>query len=455
MLGMHDFDLAQKMFERAKSAGAADEVVAIGLANTYIAQGNGREAQATLASLGNPVDYDNNYDYMLAMGNIYRERHEDVRALTAFAQANTLAGQDDDVASNALLELAGDQGLPVSKKISVATEITNTPIFEDATIYGLDAQLFGAASNRGPLPPPRSSLETRWTTAFRMHQDGVPTISGFFQVRNAQGTISLPSEKLILHRDTYDYAWNGALNPVLHLGRNSIIFNTGLQFTVRRDKQSPREMNQNLFRQFVYMSTSSFWNWISVTGSIYHESGPFTNRNLSSRDVGSNIEFNVGRPWGKTSMVTGYSFRDLQFSPLNREFFETSTYAGFSRIFGARVKVTLLGEYLRSWRVQDLFYSIAQAARPAVFLQIRPSRNWEIQANGAYSLGMGIHNYDNVQSGILISYVKPLRRMFNDGSGQVPVEYPLRFSIGFQQQNFANFPGSGTTYRPVFRLSLF
>ena len=455
MLGMHDFDLAHTLFERAKSAGAADEVVAIGLANTFLAEGDNIEAQASLATLGNPADYSDNYDYKMAMANIYRQRHENVQALTAFAQANTLAGQDDDVAARTMMELAGEQGIPVSKKLSFASDFSVEPIFEDATIYGLDAQLFGPDKN-GQLPPPRSSLETRLTNSFRLRQEGLPPITGFFQVRNARGRVSLPSEDLILDRNTYDYGFNGALNPVLHLGRNVMMFNTGLQYTLRRDKQSPLEMNQNLFRQFVYMSTNSFWNWISVNGSAYHEAGPFSNRNLSSRDLGAHIEFNVGRPWGKTSMVTGYSMRDLQFNPLSREFFSTSSYAGITRKFGDKVKATLLAEYIRSWRVQDSLYVIAQAARPAMRLEFKPTRNWEIAATGAFSRGMGFHDYDNVQSGFLISYVKPLRRMFDDGTGQVPVEYPLRFSIGFQQDYFTNFSGRGQAiYRPVFRLTLF
>jgi hypothetical protein len=155
-------------------------------------------------------------------------------------------------------------------------------------------------------------------------------------------------------------------------------------------------------------------------------------------------------------MVTGYSIRDLQFSPLPREFFETSTYAGLSRRFGQHTKLTVLGEYLRSWRVQDQYYVLAQAARPAAFFEIKPTRNWAIEANVAYSRGMGIHVYDNVQSGLLISYVKPLRRTLDDGTGRVSIDYPLRFSIGFQQDNFFNFGGRGQAiYRPVFSLSLF
>lgn len=453
MLAMHDFDLAQKMFERAKNAGAADEVVAIGLANTYIAQGNSLDAQATLAALGNPADYNENYDYKMAMANIYRQRHDDIHALTAFAQANTLAGQDDQTASRALLELAGAQGLPITQKLSFSSDFQIAPIFDDATIYQLDSRLFGAG---GALPPPRSVIETRFTNSFRYHQEGLPLLSGFFQVRNARGQTSIPSQSLILHEDTYDYGFNGAVNPVLRLGRNSLVFNTGVQLTLRRDKEAPIQFNQNLFREFVYMSSNSFWNWISVSGNAYHESGPFTDQDLHSRDLGANLEFNVGRPWGKTGFVTGYSVRDLQFNPLVREFFATSTYAGVSRKFGEKVKLTVLAEYLRSWRVQDTTYVLGQAARPAVRLEVKPNRNWEIEANGAYSRGMGMHDYDNVQNGIFISYVKPLRRMLEDGAGRVPVEYPLRFSIGFQQDNFTNFAGGGKTlFRPVFRLSIF
>jgi hypothetical protein len=193
-----------------------------------------------------------------------------------------------------------------------------------------------------------------------------------------------------------------------------------------------------------------------VNGSAYHESGPFTLQDQSSKDFGATLEFNVGRPWAKTAFITGYSVRDLQFDPLVREFYETSTYAGVTRKIGEKVKITALAEYLRSWRVQDTTYVIGQAARPAVRLEVKPNRNWEIQANAAYSRGMGIHDYDNVQNGIFISYVKPLRRMFGDGAGRVPVEYPLRFSIGFQQDNFTSFSGGGKSIvRPVFRLSIF
>ena len=83
----------------------------------------------------------------------------------------------------------------------------------------------------------------------------------------------------------YDTMFNGGISPVLHLGANTLRFNTGLQFTVRRDTLSPVDMNQNLFRQYLYLSTSSFFNWVSLEGSVIREAGPFTQQNLRSRDA--------------------------------------------------------------------------------------------------------------------------------------------------------------------------
>ena len=75
---------------------------------------------------------------------------------------------------------------------------------------------------------------------------------------------------------------------------------------------------------------------------------------------------------------------------------------------------------------------------------------------GAWGKGEGFGLYDNVQSSFFISYVKPFRRSLTDGFGEVPVEYPLRFSVGIQTDNFYNFTGRGQTQiRPVIRLTLF
>ncbi len=456
-LRMHDFDMAVKLFERARLAGASDQVVAIGLANTYLEQGNSLDAQRQLAALGNPGDFQENYDYLLAQANVYRQQHQDLLALTAFARANQIAGQDD-VAERELEEVAGQEGFRLNDKVSVLTDFAITPIYEDSTIYQMDARLFGATGQT--LPPPRSSLETRWTSAYRVHQQGLPTISGFFQLRNAVGTTSLPAENVILNRNTFDYNFNGALNPVLRMGRNSITFNTGLQFTVRRDKNDPIDVDQNLFRQFVYASTNAIGNWLTVRAEGIHEAGPFSNRDLHSRELVGRVEFQVGRPWGKTSLLTGYVVDDLLFRPLVREWFTTSTYIGLQHRFGQKLTVRGLGQYIRGWRVQELQFVLGQAVRPGAEIHYLANKNWSVDANFALSRGMGLHTYDNASSGVFVTYKRRLRRGLDDGLGTVPVDYPLRLSIGVETDNFYNFNsaggvGSQMLFRPVIHLSIF
>ena len=94
--------------------------------------------------------------------------------------------------------------------------------------------------------------------------------------------------------------------------------------------------------------------------------------------------------------------------------------------------------------------------RPAAEVRIEPAKHWEIQGSFAYSRGEGFHAYDNMQSGFLISYIQPLHRTLDDGAGGLRVAYPLRFSVGLQQDQFPNFAGQGKAiFRPVVRLTLF
>ena len=93
---------------------------------------------------------------------------------------------------------------------------------------------------------------------------------------------------------------NFGLNPTTHFGTNIVTFNTGIQETIRRDSESPVEMDQNLFRFFTYASTSSFFNAVSMDGYFVRESGPFTESNLHSDAMAGAINFRVGQPWGKT-----------------------------------------------------------------------------------------------------------------------------------------------------------
>ena len=451
-LAAHDFDLAERYFAKAKDLGASDDTVAIGLANTYIAQGKDRKAEQELAALGKSADYEQSYDYQLAWANIYNQRHDNVHAISSFARANQLAA-DDPTAERGLLQVSGEEGTPVPFRpnLSVQSEVATGAIFEDATLYQMDNKLFGA-----PVPP-RSSQETDLGSTFRYHHGNFLPINGFVGVRNYRGTISIPSETLIVHRNTYDTVFNVGTTPVLHLGSAHIVLNPGIEFTMRRDTESPIQMNQQLFRQFLYLNTSPFFNWLTVRGSAIHESGPFSLQDLHSRDLGASLEFEVGRPWGNNALVTGYSVRDLLFRPLVREFFTTSTWAGMEHKFGQKTSLTVLGKYVRSWRVQDLTFATAQALIPGARFEYKPNDRWSFDGSMDFTRGEGFHLYDNVQSGFLISYVKPIRRSVNDVNGSLNVDYPLRFSFGLQQQSFFSYTGTGSTsaFRPVVRISIF
>ena len=456
-LAMHDFDLAETYFDKARMAGANNHNVQIGLTNTYLAEGNTRKAEVALASLGPANDFHDDYDYMMASANLSRQRQDPLHALSAFAQASTVAGQQDHgIAESSQYTAADQEGRQIlNDKVSIVPEASFAPELEDINVYTLDAKIL-KITNPSLLPPPRHSYQSLAESHYRVHLGNLPAITGFVGQSMTAGQLLYPSVGVVQERHTYDTILNGGITPILHLGTNSITFNGGLQFTVRRDTISPVYMNQNLFRQYLYISTSSFFNWVSVTGSAIHETGPFTNQNLHSRDAAANIEFTVGRPWGGTSLITGYSARDLLFRPFVEEYFNTSSYAGLQHKFGNRLTAAVLAEYLRSWRVQNTQYAIAQALLPGGRFEFRASPRWSLQGSFILSRGSGYHAYDNAQSEFLVSYVRPLHGSLKDGMGEVPVSYPMRFSFGIQQQTFYGFAGSSrTTVLPIVHFTLF
>src|SRR5205085_6598880 len=235
-LSMNDFDLAQKLYERAKEAGAADEQVAIGMANVALTQGDDRQAEQYLASLGSRDQYVDDYDYMLIEGAIYRMRHDMPNAVSSFARANAIAPENDNSeVQRSLHEAAGEQGKPVLGKFSVLSDFSVAPVFDDATIYVTDAKLFGLTGNSTQLPGGRHLVETQFTEGYRYHLGSLPTISGFFQLDHYSGNYSLPFASRVVSTSTNNYNFNGALNPVLRVGSARFEFNTGLQYTFRRD----------------------------------------------------------------------------------------------------------------------------------------------------------------------------------------------------------------------------
>jgi tetratricopeptide (TPR) repeat protein len=456
---VHDYQLSQNYLHQAKTAGAPDAEVRIGLANNYLALGETAKAHAELEAVKTTANNAPDYQYLLAQANVFRQEHQNTQALTSFAQASNAAGEDP-VAQEGLLQAGADEGLRITPRVSTLSDFSVQPVFEDSTVYVLDAKLdappLSPAGGPSPLPPPRSSLETQWTGAYHLHVGHLPTPSGFFQFRNQRGMISVPATNSIVNRNTNDYTINFGLNPSLNLRSNVITFNGGLQTTIRRDSESPVEMNQNLFRWFVYMNTSSFFNALSATGYIIRESGPFTESNLHSRTWSAGLDFRVGSPWGKTALVTGWGATDQFYTPVSFENYYTSAYIGAEHKFSERLTVRAILEDLRSWRVVTANEGIAQNLRPAAMVEYRPNRNWDIQANTAFSSTRSFHVYDATQNGFSVTYARPVRRRFHDDSGAVVLEYPIRFSGGLQEETFFNFTGGqNTQLRPYVRISLF
>lgn len=455
----HEYELSQDYLQRAKLAGAPDAEVRIGLANNDLAMGNTARAAAELSAAKTASNGASDYQYLLAQANVYRQEHQNAQALTAFAQASNAAGDDQSV-EQSMLQAGADEGLRITPNISLLADFSVQPIFEDTTVYVLDSKLDASQPVQGTdtslLPPPRSSIQTQSIEAYHLHLANFPTIGGFFQVRNAQGQISVPATNSIVNRNTTDYVFNTGVNPVVHVASNVLVFNAGIQGTVRRDSESPVAMNQNLFRVFAYMSTSSFFNAVSASGFVIRESGPFTESNLRSLTTAAAIDFRVGTPWGKTALVTGWGANDEQFTPVNYQAYYTSSYAGIERKFGERLDIRAIAEDVRAWRTVGTNSGIAQNLRPAGTIDFTPKRNWEIQAQSAYSSNRGFHVYDALQNGIALSYAKPFRRRFSDNPDPIDLKYPIRFSGGIQQETFMNFAGTHSQqFRPYIEISVF
>jgi len=455
-LGMHDFNLAETYFDKAKLAGGNPRVVDVGLANTFLAEGETQKAQEALSSLGSANDYSDDYDYMMAAANLYRQRQDSVHALSSFAQAGIVAAQEDQQTAELEQNQAGlEEGRELNDKVSFLPEAAFAPALEDINVYILDARILHV-TNPALLPPPRSNFQDTAGSHYRLHLGNLPLISGFIGESLTTGRFLYPSVGVVQDRNTYDTIFNGGIVPTLHFGHNSIAFDGGLQFTIRRDTTSPVYMSQNLFRQFLYISTSSFHNWVSVNANAIREAGPFIDQDLHSRDASGTVEFTVGRPWGSTSLLTGYSVRDLLFRPTVEEYFDTTSYIGLQHKFGSRFTAAALAEDLRSWRVQSEQYATAQALLPGGRFDFRMNSRWEVQGSFLLSRGMGYHEYDNAQSEFLVSYTRPMHQWSKDGTAGISNSYPFRLSAGLQQQTFYDFSGgTKNTFLPVIHFSLF
>ena len=74
----------------------------------------------------------------------------------------------------------------ITDHLSLLTDFTTGGLYDDSTIYMLDQQIFGLASNSPSCLRRARSRSRCWTTAYRYHFDNnFPMLSGFFQIRNA------------------------------------------------------------------------------------------------------------------------------------------------------------------------------------------------------------------------------------------------------------------------------
>jgi tetratricopeptide (TPR) repeat protein len=451
MMDIHEYQMSQRLFGRAQALGADDVSVAVGMANAELALGETRSAQVQLSSITGDADVRNSFDYLVSQGNVYRQLGKNDLALANFARAYQIDPEDPGIRT-AVTELSEKEGRPLIDRLGMSSGIRVDPVFEDENIYQLDARLLNLPSQSQLLPLPRRTIETYADSHFLFRPNSFPAIEGFVAERNAQGSLSFPSQLHIQNRNTLDTIFNVSVAPVFQLGNVKLNVMPGLQYTIRRDTLSPVFLNQNLFRQFVYVSSSPIFDWLSFSGNLIREAGPFTEETLHSRDFSGAIDFRVGRPWGNTALLAGYSGRNLLFSPAVStdyravtEYYQTISYAGLEHRFGTRFRATAVAEFLRAWRIDHLEYATAQTLRPRFGLDARFRERWSLSASAAWSSGRGFHAYDNINSNILLSYTREQGwgKSSDYGAGAVP--HPLRFAVGLGQQSFYNFSGQTHT----------
>ena len=113
-----------------------------------------------MASLGPAADYRDDYDYMMASANLYRQRQDPLHSLAAFAQASTVAGADDHGMAEISQYTEGEQaGRQVNGNVSLVPEANFAPALEDINVYTLDAKIL-RVTNPALLPPPRHSYQS-------------------------------------------------------------------------------------------------------------------------------------------------------------------------------------------------------------------------------------------------------------------------------------------------------
>jgi len=157
--------------------------VRIGLANTYLALGDTTKANVELNAVSNSADDEPSYQYLLTKAAVLRQEHQNTQALTAFGQAENAAGEDQ-TAEQDMLQAAGSEGLRLTRNISVLSDFSVAPIFEDTTSIPWTPSwpcpiLYQESKGYFRRRVPRS--KTQWTGAYHIHLSNFPDFTGFFR----------------------------------------------------------------------------------------------------------------------------------------------------------------------------------------------------------------------------------------------------------------------------------
>ncbi len=127
---------------------------------------------------------------------------------------------------------------------------------------------------------------------YRIHFGNFPSMDWSKVAKCARHLLSsIPSQLLIQSHNTYDTIFNGAINP-----NHTIAFSPGLQLTVRRDMDSPVQLNPRPLPSTYRNVPQPVLELAFVLGRTLHEFGAFHPEHQVRATIGAS-NFVVGRPW--------------------------------------------------------------------------------------------------------------------------------------------------------------
>ena len=151
----------------------------IGLTNTYLAEGETSKAEAELCHPRSPNEYHDDYDYMMAAANLYRQRQERcMPCRLSRRRAPSPARKIKARGKPRNTRLAGEEG----RQILTASEIFPEASFCSAA--GRHQRLYAGREDpqrneSGASAAATTSFQSLAESHYRIHLGPLPVISGF------------------------------------------------------------------------------------------------------------------------------------------------------------------------------------------------------------------------------------------------------------------------------------